>query len=80
MTKTKGIPKNIKIKIIEYYQKKMKKPSLILNNLRKDFPGQVPSSRQIKDFLYQYRLKQYGNFNFFYLFLIYYSNIYLFDL
>ena len=58
----KGIPKKIKIQIIEYYQKKIKKPNIIKNYLSKDFPGEVPSNRQIKDFLYYYRIKNTGNY------------------
>ena len=58
----KGIPKKIKLQIIAYYQKKIKKPNIIKNYLRKDFPGEVPSNRQIKDFLYYYRIKNIGNY------------------
>ena len=58
----KGIPKKIKLQIISYYQKKIKKPNIIKNYLSKDFPDEVPSNRQIKDFLYYYRIKNTGNY------------------
>ncbi len=64
-----GMPKKIITKIDELFETGIVKPKEIQNILRKDYQGEVPSTKQISNHLYTYKNKKYG--------IIFYNIIYL---